>query len=131
MTDQSAKLPEAPAPPHVSLPLPKLPSTLPARPPGPIAPVFVKRESAALPQPMALPEVAPLGNDWEGEGGMSGNERRRRASEMVAAAAAGAGGAKRPERLVRLGQKWRESVAEQGRMMRSESVAEQGRMMKT
>lgn len=58
-----------------SLPLPR-PSSLPQRP-GPLPPVFIKRESAALPQPMALPDVAPLGREWEGENALSGNEKRR------------------------------------------------------
>ena len=101
-----------------SLPLPKvLPSSLPARPHGPLPPVFVKRESAALPQPMALPDVAPLGEGWEGERGMSGNERRRRTSEMSG----------RPERLVRLGERLKENVTAQGR----ESVIAHGRGVKT
>ncbi|WRT63221.1 uncharacterized protein IL334_000124 [Kwoniella shivajii] len=74
-------------PPSLPLPLPKqsltlpLPSSLPARP-GPLPPVFVKRESAALPQPMALPEVAPLGKGWMGDNSLSGNERRRRTSQV-------------------------------------------------
>ena len=54
-----------------------LPSSLPARPPGPLAPVFIKRESAALAQSMRLPEVKPLGSAWDGEYAMSGNEKRR------------------------------------------------------
>ncbi|WVQ94173.1 hypothetical protein IAU59_001251 [Kwoniella sp. CBS 9459] len=58
-----------------------LPSSLPARP-GPLPPVFVKRESSALPQPMALRDVAPLGKDWEGDHTISGNEKRRRASQV-------------------------------------------------
>ncbi|WWD06324.1 hypothetical protein V865_004414 [Kwoniella europaea PYCC6329] len=67
-----------------SLPLPKnLPSSLPAKP-SPLPPVFVKRESAALPQPMALPDVAPLGKDWHGDNSLSGNEKRRRASLLHA-----------------------------------------------
>ncbi|OCF34834.1 hypothetical protein I316_03379 [Kwoniella heveanensis BCC8398] len=68
-----------------------LPSSLPARP-GPLPPVFVKRESAALPQPMALKDVAPLGKDWEGEHTISGNERRRRASQVSVNSTAGGGG---------------------------------------
>lgn len=63
-----------------SLPLPR-PSSLPPRP-GPLPPVFIKRESAALPQPMALPDVAPLGKEWEGENALSGNEKRRRTSAV-------------------------------------------------
>lgn len=114
-----------------SLPLPKsLPSSLPAKPAGPLPPVFVKRESAALPQPMALPDVAPLGKAWEGENSLSGNERRRRASELGAGVGMGVGsalgiksiprdvplvsasmGEKRPERLVKLGERLRESVS--------------------
>ncbi|WVQ64317.1 uncharacterized protein L199_002479 [Kwoniella botswanensis] len=67
-----------------SLPLPKnLPSSLPAKP-SPLPPVFVKRESAALPQPMALPDIAPLGKDWHGDNSLSGNEKRRRASLLHA-----------------------------------------------
>ncbi|WWD22680.1 hypothetical protein CI109_107173 [Kwoniella shandongensis] len=124
---------------EASLPLPKPPSSLPVRPPGPLPPVFVKRESAALPQPMALPEIAPLGKDWEGEASLSGNDKRRRASEVGAQSATGNAlygkgetshartassgssgfsqslGEKRPERLVRLGQKLRAaSISSQG-----------------
>ncbi|WWC97554.1 hypothetical protein V866_004438 [Kwoniella sp. B9012] len=67
-----------------SLPLPKnLPLSLPAKP-SPLPPVFVKRESAALPQPMALPDIAPLGKDWHGDNSLSGNEKRRRASLLHA-----------------------------------------------
>ncbi|WVW81283.1 hypothetical protein I302_103274 [Kwoniella bestiolae CBS 10118] len=63
-----------------SLPLPKnLPPSLPPKPSS-LAPVFVKRESAALPQPMALPDIPPLGREWTGENSLSGNEKRRRAS---------------------------------------------------
>ncbi|WVN88534.1 uncharacterized protein L203_103745 [Cryptococcus depauperatus CBS 7841] len=51
-------------------------SSLPQKPSG-LPPVFIKRESAALPQPMALPDVAPLGKDWVGEKALSGNDRRR------------------------------------------------------
>ncbi|WWC57602.1 uncharacterized protein I303_100134 [Kwoniella dejecticola CBS 10117] len=64
---------------EASLPLPKLPSSLPQKP-SPLPPVFVKRESAALPQPMSLPDIAPLGVQWTGENSLSGNEKRRRAS---------------------------------------------------
>ncbi|KAL7422319.1 Endocytosis and vacuole integrity protein [Cryptotrichosporon argae] len=96
-----------------SLPAPKmrLPSSLPARPNAALPPVFVKREAAALPQPMALPDVAPLGAQWESEHALSGNDKRRRASAMghgfrplsldeVRVAPLEAG---RPERLVKLG----------------------------
>lgn len=66
-----------------SLPLPKsLPSSLPKKPQCGLPPVFVKRESAALPQPMALPDIAPMGSGWEGENSLSGNEKRRRASQL-------------------------------------------------
>lgn len=98
-----------------SLPLPKiLPSSLPPKPSDSLPPVFVKRESATLPQPMAVPDVAPLGEQWEGESALSGNERRRRASEMVIMPRKGSEG--RPERLVKLGARLRESFAEQSRM---------------
>lgn len=72
---QVAQAPQVPQHVHASLPLPR-PSSLPQRP-GPLPPVFIKRESAALPQPMALPDVAPLGREWEGENALSGNEKRR------------------------------------------------------
>jgi hypothetical protein len=113
-----------------TLPLPKyLPSSLPPKPNAPLPPVFIKRESAALPQPMALPDIAPLGRGWEGEYSMSGNDKRRRASEMglpplpldlgtVQSRNKGFGGSlveKRPERLVKLGERLRMSTAEQGR----------------
>ncbi|ORY26485.1 hypothetical protein BCR39DRAFT_255818 [Naematelia encephala] len=129
------------ASPSSPVPLPKLgPASLPVRPRGPLPPVFIKRESAALPQPMALPDVAPLGQAWEGENSLSGNEKRRRASEIgqvwQSSIASGGGvsinadikgnrardfatrlgggdslGEKRPERLVRLGERLRESVS--------------------
>lgn len=35
-----------------------------------------------LPQTMALPDVPPMGEDWNGERSLSGNEKRRRASEF-------------------------------------------------
>lgn len=96
-----------------SLPLPNnLPSSLPPRPVGPVAPVFVKRESAALPQPMALPDIAPLGEEWEGESALSGNEISRRRSGVVNDG--GGGGRRRPERLIKLGERLRRSVAGQG-----------------
>lgn len=100
-----------------SLPLPR-PSSLPQRPPGPIAPVYIKKESAVLPQSMALPAIPPLGRAWEGEEALSGNERRRRGSVASTISSSGsfsaissdgdAGG--RPARLVKMGQRWRESV---------------------
>ncbi|WVR03066.1 hypothetical protein IAU60_000055 [Kwoniella sp. DSM 27419] len=79
--------PSLPAPrpstPHsLSTPTSTLPASLPARP-GPLPPVFVKRESAALPQPMALKDVKPLGKDWLGEASLSGNDKRRRASQIT------------------------------------------------
>lgn len=61
-----------------SLPMP-MPSSLPKRP-GALPPVFVKKESATLPQPMGLPAVAPLSHAWNGV--VSGNERRRRSSSV-------------------------------------------------
>lgn len=88
-----------------SVPLPKhLPSSLPAKPSASLPPVFVKRESATLPQPMTVPDVAPLGEEWDGA--MSGNERRRRASETPRSEG-------RPERLIRLGARLRESAGQQ------------------
>ncbi|RSH83967.1 hypothetical protein EHS25_005211 [Saitozyma podzolica] len=144
--------PREPAP---SLPLPKtLPASLPKRP-GPIAPVFVKRESATLPQPMAVKDVAPLGSDWSGEAALSGNEKRRRASEMGLGVGVGVGagfgvamqrslgvpikprlssvtagfthsggpqlpGEHRPERLVRLGQSLRQSMAVKGAAIKTQ-----------
>lgn len=110
---------------EASLPLPKaLPPSLPQKPNCSLPPVFVKRESAALPQPMALPEVAPLGSDWEGENSLSGNEKRRRASEMLPPLHVGAKVGtmrmgqsvkedERPERLKLLGQGLRQSIAAQ------------------
>ncbi|WWC90183.1 uncharacterized protein L201_005116 [Kwoniella dendrophila CBS 6074] len=84
-----------------SLPLPKpsLLSSLPSKPSG-LPPIFIKRESATLPQPMSLPDIAPLGEDWLGENSLSGNDKRRlrrdsnpnpnsRSSATAAAAAAG------------------------------------------
>ncbi|KAK4683519.1 hypothetical protein P7C73_g6730, partial [Tremellales sp. Uapishka_1] len=107
-----------------SLPLRKatpLPSSLPAKP-GPLPPVFIRRESAALPQRMALPDVPVLGKDWEGELAISGNEKRRRASAMSLGLTPGQAvgpsasvGAQRPERLVKLGQRLRESISQQSR----------------
>ncbi|KIR72906.1 hypothetical protein I310_03510 [Cryptococcus deuterogattii CA1014] len=82
----SSPIPQVPQVPQqvqiqtASLPLPR-PSSLPPRP-GPLPPVFIKRESAALPLPMALPNVAPLGKEWEGENALSGNEKRRRTSAV-------------------------------------------------
>jgi hypothetical protein len=112
--------------PSASLPLPKgLPASLPPRPNVELPPVFVKRESAALPQPMALPDIAPLGHAWQGENSLSGNDKRRRASQMglpPLPLSIGEGRMdrigtsmveKRPERLVKLGEKLRMSVAEQ------------------
>ena len=97
-----------------SLPLPKaLPSSLPLRP-GPLPPVYVKRESAALPQPMALPDVAPLGKEWEGDQAISGNERRRRASEMDILDRQ-----QRPERLVKLGESLKGGATGHGWEVRS------------
>ncbi|KAI9633208.1 uncharacterized protein MKK02DRAFT_39187 [Dioszegia hungarica] len=127
-----------------SLPLPlarALPglSSLPAKP-GPPPPFFVKKEAATLPQPMALPDIKPMGSDWLAEEAMSGNERRRRASQMGLGdqlplratgslsvpksipSALGADprfgsqsmGEKRPERLVKLGQSLRQSIANKG-----------------
>ncbi|ORX35087.1 hypothetical protein BD324DRAFT_652803 [Kockovaella imperatae] len=120
-----------------TLPLPKpssLPSSLPAKPNTVLPPVFVKRETAALPQSMALPDIAPLGKDWEGENSLSGNDKRRRASEMGFAPLPlprdsliqGLVGKKslevkpaRPERLVKMGQNWRASVSAQGQEVKS------------
>ncbi|RXK42666.1 hypothetical protein M231_00221 [Tremella mesenterica] len=113
-----------------SLPLPKA-ASLPPRP-GPIAPVYVKRESAALAQPMSLPNVAPMSHIWETEEAMSGNERRRRASEVSGgqgwqtpsrgtsdagsvSSEEGRGQDQRPERLVNLGKSLRKSVSEKVR----------------
>jgi hypothetical protein len=118
-----------------SLPLSRaVPLSLPARP-GPPPPVFVKKESATLPQPMALPTVKPMGADWLHEASLSGNERRRRASEIGAVPVMRLGqsfsvskpaivhdarfgsqstGSERPERLVKLGQSLRQSVAVKG-----------------
>ncbi|WWC67314.1 uncharacterized protein I206_101222 [Kwoniella pini CBS 10737] len=63
---------------EISLPLPKLPSSLPLKP-SPLPPIFIKKESAALPQPMSLPDIEPLGsNQWINENSLSGNEKRRR-----------------------------------------------------
>jgi hypothetical protein len=76
---------------------------------------------------MALPDVPPMGRDWEGENSVSGNERRRRASELPGSDAgmmrmgssfSGQGtasngsavqsvGDSRPARLINLGQKIR------------------------
>ncbi|WVQ72237.1 hypothetical protein IAR50_001786 [Cryptococcus sp. DSM 104548] len=87
----SGSSPSIPAP-AASLPLPSPPSSLPARPPGPLPPVFVKRESAALPQPMALPDIAPLGKEWEGENSLSGNEKRRMSGALGMGMPSGLGG---------------------------------------
>lgn len=145
-----------PRDPPASLPLPKnLPASLPKRP-GPIAPVFIKRESATLPQPMAVKDVAPLGSDWSGEAALSGNEKRRRASEMGLGVGVGVGVGsgvaiqrslgvpikarlssvnagsthsgesqlpgehRRPERLVRLGQGLRQSMAAKGTAIKTQ-----------
>ena len=70
---------------EASLPAPKpvsLPFSLPRKPNAALPPVFVKRETAALPQSMALPDIAPMGMQWEGENGLSGNDKRRRASHL-------------------------------------------------
>ncbi|TYJ51673.1 hypothetical protein B9479_007744 [Cryptococcus floricola] len=90
----SSTSPSIPAP-TASLPLPNPPMSLPARPPGPLPPVFIKRESAALPQPMSLPDIAPLGKDWEGDNSLSGNEKRRMSGVlgMMPSAVGGGGGA--------------------------------------
>lgn len=80
---QASQVPQVPQQVQIqtaSLPLPRS-SSLPPRP-GPLPPVFIKRESAALPQPMALPDVAPLGKEWEGENALSGNEKRRRTNAV-------------------------------------------------
>ncbi len=61
---------------------------------------------------MALPDIAPLGEEWEGESALSGNEIRRRRSGVVNDG--GGGGRRRPERLVKLGERLRRSVAGQG-----------------
>lgn len=110
-----------------SLPLPKPPTSLPQRPKCPLPPVFVRRESAALPQPMKLPDVAPMGQGWEGEGGLSGNEKRRRASEAAQtdpgyrpgplrigrSMEAAVNREARPDHLVNLGRGLRKSLAAQ------------------
>ncbi|KAK1924576.1 hypothetical protein DB88DRAFT_471977 [Papiliotrema laurentii] len=92
--------------------LPKtLPTSLPKKPEAPLPPIFVKRESAALPQPMALPEIAPMGPAWEGDASLSGNEKRRRASSLVPppgySATASEGG--KPEKLLQLRQRLRQN----------------------
>lgn len=113
---------------------PSLP--LPAKPSGSLPPIFVKREAALLPQGMAQPHVAPMGREWDGENGLSGNDRRRRASEQgsvagisrtmsnvsiasrasTASATGGAGGSlssshsQRPDKLVRLGEKLKQNA---------------------
>ena len=111
---------------EASLPLPKaLPSSLPQKPNCSLPPVFVKREAAALPQPMALPDVVPMGSGWEGHNSLSGNEKRRRASEMVPPMpldvkvgtirmGQSVNEDARPERLKLLGQGLRRSIASQG-----------------
>lgn len=108
------------------------PASLPRKPQGSLPPVFVKREAALLPQGMALPHVAPMGGHWEGENGLSGNDKRRRAGEQgsvpgsrsinramsnVSLASAGSERAGslpssgRPDQLVRLGRKLRENAS--------------------
>jgi hypothetical protein len=77
-----------------------------------------------LPQSMALPDVPPMGEGWHGDNSLSGNEKRRRASEMGLASRPGssatmsrnggsvggsAPGSRRPENLVRLGQRLKEN----------------------
>lgn len=81
---------------------------------------------------MALPNIAPLGREWEGISALSGNERRRAsgaAGELGSASWRGGAGSSlgmmserkmkgqsaptaRPERLVKLGQGWRASATE-------------------
>ena len=66
---------------------------------------------------MALPDVAPMGAKWQGENGLSGNEKRRRASELGQTPISSKSGAGegRPERLVNLGARLRQSMAAQGK----------------
>lgn len=81
-----------------------------------------------LPQSMALPTVPPMGEDWEGERSLSGNEKRRRASHapiplggrdqsltgsmsrlnFESRSSAGSNG--RSEKLVRLGERLKEHI---------------------
>lgn len=119
----------APTPPPIaraeSTTLPP-PATLPAKPQGSLPPIFVKREAALLPQRMALPHVAPMGRNWDGENSLSGNDRRRRASEQspsisramsnvsLRSASSGTGslsGSRRPEKFVRLGERLKETAS--------------------
>lgn len=115
-----------------TLPLPPPPGSLPPKPTSILPPVFVKRETAMLPQSMALPTIPPMGEGWEGDRSLSGNEKRRRASQtptptdspcsslngsMGRMSIAPAGGRSapsvrsgRPEKLVRLGEKLKENI---------------------
>jgi hypothetical protein len=98
-----AKIQDAP-----SLPMP-MPSSLPKRP-GALPPVFVKKESATLPQPMALPAVPSLGHAWDGV--VSGNERRRARSISSEMSMGDRSSDSRPERLKSLGNSLRASTVQ-------------------
>ena len=101
---------EAKDPALPTLPMP-MPASLPKRP-GALPPVFVRKESATLPQPMALPAVAPLSHAWDGV--VSGNERRRRASSVSSESSLPSRPSSRndarPERLRSLGNSLRASA---------------------